>query len=396
MMKGLRWHRFVFRALQIFLGPILKRKLNYHYEKAKPSGRPYIILANHNTDYDPFLIGMAIPDHTYFVASEHIFRWGLVSKIIHFMVAPIPRVKGTTEIYTAREILKRLKAGANVCMFAEGNRSFSGETERIFPATGKLIKRSGVNLITFRFEGGYFTSPRWSKTLRKGIMKGRVVREYSVEELKKMTWEEINSAIQNDLYVNEYEEQKKNPVEYKGKRLAEYLETALFLCPKCNGIDTLKSKDDRLFCKCGLDLKYNTYGYFVSNNDEKPPFETVLDWCRYQDGYIRDNLNRIRNMSPDEPIYTDADQTLWKADWGKNRIIGKGTLAMYNNRLVFKSDDKEFVFELKDITDLQIIEQTVIAFATHDRQAYEIKCDYPRNALKYRELIKYLKEGIVT
>lgn len=101
-------------------------------------------------------------------------------------------------------------------------------------------------------------------------------------------------------------------------------------------------------------------------------------------------------MSPDEPIYTDADQTLWKADWGKNRIIGKGTLAMYNNRLVFKSDDKEFVFELKDITDLQIIEQTVIAFATHDRQAYEIKCDYPRNALKYRELIKYLKEGIVT
>jgi len=392
-MKGLRWHRFIFRALQILLGPFLKRKLNYCYEKAKPSGRPYIILANHNTDYDPFLIGMAFPDHTYFVASEHIFRWGFLSKIINFMVAPIPRVKGTTEIQTAMEILKRLKAGANICMFAEGNRSFSGETGEIFAATGKLIKKSGVNLITFRFDGGYFTTPRWSETIRKGVMNGRMVREYTAEELKNMTWKEINSAIERDLYVNAYEEQEKDPVEYKGERLAEHLETALFLCPKCGGIDTLKSMDDRFYCSCGLDLRYNTYGYFVSNSDEKPPFETVLDWYRYQDDYLRNSLDRFRNLPADEPIYTDTDQALWKADWGKNHFVAKGTLIMYNDRLVFDSGEEKYIFMLKDITDMQIIQQTVMAFATHDRQAYEIKCDYPRNALKYRELIKYLKDG---
>lgn len=390
-MKGLAWHRFVFRVLQIVMGPFLKRKLNYSYEKVKPSSRPYVILANHNTDYDPLLIGLAFPDHMYYVASEHIFRWGFVSKLINFLVAPIPRVKGTTEINTVMNIFKRLKAGANVCMFAEGNRSFSGETGEIPVSTGKLIKKSGVALITFRLDGGYFTSPRWSKTIRRGMMKGRKVKEYSVEELKNMTWEEINTAIKNDLYVDAYEEQKKNPIEYKGKKLAEDLETALYLCPKCSGIATLKSEDDRLFCSCGMDLKYDSYGYFSSNNNEMPPFETVLEWCRFQDRNLREDIERIRNLPSDKLIYSDKDQTLWKADWGKNNLIGKGSLLLYNDRLVFDCVDKKYTFELKNILDLGIIGQRVIAFATNDRQAYEIKSEHPRSALKYREIIKYLK-----
>lgn len=390
-MKGLAWHRFVFRVLQIVMGPFLKRKLNYSYEKVKPSSRPYVILANHNTDYDPLLIGLAFPDHMYYVASEHIFRWGFVSKLINFLVAPIPRVKGTTEINTVMNIFKRLKAGANVCMFAEGNRSFSGETGEIPVSTGKLIKKSGVALITFRLDGGYFTSPRWSKTIRRGMMKGRKVKEYSVEELKNMTWEEINTAIKNDLYVDAYEEQKKNPIEYKGKKLAEDLETALYLCPKCSGIATLKSEEDRLFCSCGMDLKYDSYGYFSSNNNEMPPFETVLEWCRFQDRNLREDIERIRNLPSDKLIYSDKDQTLWKADWGKNNLIGKGSLLLYNDRLVFDCVDKKYTFELKNILDLGIIGQRVIAFATNDRQAYEIKSEHPRSALKYREIIKYLK-----
>lgn len=390
-MKGLAWHRFVFRVLQIVMGPFLKRKLNYSYEKVKPSSRPYVILANHNTDYDPLLIGLAFPDHMYYVASEHIFRWGFVSKLINFLVAPIPRVKGTTEINTVMNIFKRLKAGANVCMFAEGNRSFSGETGEIPVSTGKLIKKSGVALITFRLDGGYFTSPRWSKTIRRGMMKGRKVKEYSVEELKNMTWEEINTAIKNDLYVDAYEEQKKNPIEYKGKKLAEDLETALYLCPKCSGIATLKSEDDRLFCSCGMDLKYDSYGYFSSNNNEMPPFETVLEWCRFQDRNLREVKERIRKLPSDKLIYSDKDQTLWKADWGKNNLIGKGSLLLYNDRLVFDCVDKKYTFELKNILDLGIIGQRVIAFATNDRQAYEIKSEHPRSALKYREIIKYLK-----
>ena len=391
-MKSLYWHRFIYRILKIIIEPFLKMKLNYSYEKAKPTSGPYIVLANHNTDYDPILVGLAFRNQMYYVASEHIFRWGFVSKLINFLVAPIPRVKAKTEIQTVMNILKRLRMGANVCMFAEGNRSFSGETGEIHPATGKLIKKSGVTLITFRLDGGYFTSPRWSKTLRRGKMSGRMVKEYSPEELKSMTSDEVIQAIRNDLYVNAYEEQEKNPVSYLGKNLAENLETALYLCPSCNKIATLKSEGNRLFCDCGLDLNYNSYGYLSSNNNDIPPFETVLDWYKFQDARLKEDIERIKNLGPDELIYSDEDQTLWKANRGKNEMIGTGTLLLYNNRLVFDcSNNDKYTFSFDDLSDLEIIGQMVIAFATTDRQAYEIKSSYPRSALKYREVLKNLR-----
>ncbi len=393
-MKILYWHRFVFRILKIIIKPYLVKKLNYSYEKAKPRNHPYIVLANHNTDYDPFLVGLAFPDQMYYVASEHIFRWGFISKLINFLVAPIPRVKAITEIQTVINILKRLKAGANVCMFAEGNRSFSGETGVVHPATGKLVKKSGVSLITFRLDGGYFTSPRWSKTLRKGMMKGRMIKEYTPEELKTMTADEVYSAIKSDLYVNAYEEQEKDPVEYTGDKLAENLETALYWCPKCESIATLKSKGDRLFCECGLDLKYDTYGYLTSNNDDKTPFKTVLEWCRFQDIWLKENIERIKSLPLDKLIYSDEGQTLWEANRGKNKLIAEGSLLCYNNRIVFVSEDNhKYTFKYDDMSDMNIIGQMDIAFATNDRQAYEIKSSYPRSALKYRELFKYLKSN---
>lgn len=391
-MKSLYWHRFIYRILKVIVKPFLIRKFNYSYEEAKPVNRPYIVLANHNTDYDPLLVGLAFPDQMYYVASEHIFRWGFLSKLINFIVAPIPRVKSTTEIQTVMNILRRLKTGANVCMFAEGNRSFSGETGLIHPATGKLIKKSGVSLITFRLDGGYFTSPRWSRTIRKGEMRGQMVNEYSPEMLKSMTADEVYSAIKNDLYVNAYEEQEKKPVSYKGNNLAENLETALYLCPDCNKIATLKSEGNRIFCTCGLNLEYDSYGFLLSNNNEKSPYKTVLDWCRFQDTRLREDIERIKNLPPDQLIYSDENQTLWEANRGKNKLIGKGSLLFYNNRMVFNCDDNhKYTYRFDDLSDLGIIGQMVIAFATNNRQAYEIKSSYPRSALKYRELFKYLK-----
>ncbi|MGI6050165.1 MAG: lysophospholipid acyltransferase family protein [Acetivibrionales bacterium] len=388
---SLSWHRAAYSILRVLVGPFLNHKLNYSCEKVRPKSNPYIVLANHNTDYDPFLVGLAFPDQIYYVASEHIFRWGLISSLIKFIVAPIPRLKATTEIHTVMEILRKLRAGANVCLFAEGNRSFSGETGQIHPSTGKLIKKSGVSLITFRLHGGYFTSPRWSKGLRRGKMTGRMVREYTPDELKKMTSEEITKAIERDLYVNAYEEQKEECIPYTGKNLAHNLETALYRCPECNKIDSLKSEGDRFYCSCGLDLTYNEYGFFTSNTEKEPVFMTVLDWVRWQEAVLAKEIEGIKSLSPDNVIYSDKDQTLWNAAKEKNILVGKGTLLLYNDRLVFDSGEEKYTFGINDLSSLEIIGQRVIAFATNDRQAYEIKSDWPRSALKYRDIFNYLK-----
>ena len=77
---------------------------------------------------------------------------------------------------------------------------------------------------------------------------------------------------------------------------------------------------------------------------------------------------------------------------GKNEHDSTGTLLLYNNRMVFDcGDNNTYSYNFDELSDLGIIGQMVIAFATTDRQAYEIKSSYPRSALKYREVLKRIR-----
>jgi len=201
-MRGSKRHRFIYKFAQLIMTPILKRKFNINFDKIKPVSSPYILIANHVCNYDPLLVGLSFKQPMYYVASDHLFRMGFLSKLIIFLVSPIPRVKATTETKTVINIFKRLKDGHNVCIFAEGNSTFSGETGQIPKSIAKLAKRSGVSLITYRLHGGYLSFPRWSKNIRKGKMVGELAHEYSAEEMKNYTDDKLYELIKNDLYVN--------------------------------------------------------------------------------------------------------------------------------------------------------------------------------------------------
>jgi len=392
-MKGLLRHGLIYNFFRTILRQVVKFKFNYTYEKVEPRNQPFIVLSNHTTNYDPIMIGLSFPGLLYYVASDHIFRLGILSKLLVFLVDPIPRLKATAETQTVKQILKRIRAGHSVCIFAEGNRSFSGETVDIPESTGKLIKLSGAALITYRLEGGYFSSPRWSKTLRRGRMRGRKVREYSPEEIKGMTVDELNNVIKNDLYVNAYEENKEHPIAFIGKRLAENLETALYLCPVCERIGTLKSEDDRFYCSCGLSLKYTPYGNFVSNGNSTVPFDTVLEWSNWQSSKIKELARSFKELPPNKPVFSDEGQSLFGIDKAsKSQLIGKGKLCMYNNRLSFHCENgAEYTFDFNEISDMAIHGQMVLIFSTVDHKSFEIKSNHPRSAIKYLDVYKELK-----
>lgn len=76
-----------------------------------------------------------------------------------------------------------------------------------------------------------------------------------------MSVDEINEAIRRDIYINAYEQQKKDPHKYKGRALAEDLETILYLCPKCHAIGKTHSHDNEFSCECGYKMHINEYGF---------------------------------------------------------------------------------------------------------------------------------------
>ena len=113
----------IHRFLKSTIGGLVCRFLGFSSACYAPTAGPMLIVANHNADLDPVFLSMAFREHMYFVASEHIFRWGLWSKLIVALFDPISRSKGMTDARAALQILRRLKSGYNVCLFAEGNRS---------------------------------------------------------------------------------------------------------------------------------------------------------------------------------------------------------------------------------------------------------------------------------
>lgn len=393
-MKGSKRHNFIYKFAQLIMTPVLKRKFNITFENIKPKSSPYILIANHVCNYDPLLVGLSFRQPMYFVASDHLFRMGLLSRLIIFLVSPIPRVKATTETKTVINIFKRLKDGHNVCIFAEGNSTFTGETGEIPKSIAKLAKRSGLSLITYRLRGGYFSFPRWSRNIRKGKMTGELAHEYSAEEMKNYTDDELYELIKKDLYVNAYDDQEKETILYKGKVLAENLETALYCCPSCWKFATLKSSNDRLYCSCGLDLKYTDTGYleaFAINQDFEY-FKTVTQWTTWQYEMLINLVNSIKYTGEDKVIFSDPGQTLLRTIRSiRNVPVLTGTLSFYKDRLeITDGIGSDFTFLYADIQDMSIIVQMNIVFSLKNGETYEIHSSFPRSALKYLQLYKAL------
>lgn len=278
-MKHYKRHKIFWALLTVIMKPYLIRRFNYKF-KICGTQNPVLVIANHVTDWDPFFIGLCFPQHLYFVASDHIFRWGLSSNLIKWIFAPIPYLKSVKGVSPTREVLRRIKGGANVCFFAEGNRTWDGVTGNFLPSAGKLARISGATLATFRISGGYFTQPRWGKDVRRGQMHGETVGIYSPEQLKAMTVEEINDIIAKDISEDAYARQRSENIEFKGKSPSEELETLLCICPECGSLGHMHSLGDLFSCSfCGFSVHYGKNGFFTG---DKLPFDNIKDWSSWQ------------------------------------------------------------------------------------------------------------------
>ena len=379
-LKNYTWHRAVTVALRYTAGLLVKRYFNYSCKKLRGPDTAALIISNHNADLDPALVALGFSRHMYFLSSEHALRAGFGSKILKALFAPISFNKAQTDVTAIKEVIGRLRSGANVCLFAEGDRSFNGVTGPIAQSTAKLAKTSGADLITFRLVGGYLTVPRWAKKKRKGKITGAMVNKYTAAELKSMSVQEILDAMKRDLYEDAYKRQKEEPRRYGGENLAEDIETALYLCPGCRKAGSIKSEGDRFYCDCGLGGIYTDMGYIEGDS---LPFSTITEWDKWQAAEL---VEVVENIG-DKPICTDESQRLYKVDPGVSKtLVGEG--AMYIDRETFHCAGKSFA--LDEIARFAVVGQMKLLVGLKDGTTYEVGSPTPRSALKYREIFRLL------
>ena len=362
-------HCFYYRLLHPIVVLFLRIKFGYQFKRADNLPDTYIVLSNHTTDYDPILVAASFKRYMYFVASEHITRWKLAYKFLNYCFAPIIRNKGTTATSTVMEMLRAVKEGKNICMFAEGDRSWDGVTAAISPATGKVIKSARCGLVTYRIEGGYFVSPRWSSSgkTRRGRLYGAPVNVYTPEQIKAMSVDEINAVIARDLYEDAYARQMEAPCRYKGKQLAESMENLLFICPQCGAMDSVYSQDDKVKCRqCTMEMRYTEYGML-----EGVDFKTVRELSLWQQG-------EVEKAAAGLETYEAKSGTLSTIEKSVETMVGQG--AIYLSSTELRCGD--YVVPLENIVEMAIHGKHGIVFSTQHGY-FEMKPAEEVSALKF-------------
>ena len=369
-----RRHVRFFNFFRPIMARIFGHKFNYTYDDLSDIEGPYLLLANHNTNYDPILVGIAAHRQLYFVASEHIMQKGFVSKLLDYFLHPIIHLKGKAGVNTISDMLRSLKSGYSVAIFPEGNRSFNGLTCDFLPTIGRLARKSGAKLVTFRFEGGYFTQPRWSFTLRKGQLRGHLVRVYDVDELKGMTDDEVNASIVRDLSEDAYAVQSRERIPFRGRKLAYGLETTLFACPKCQKIGTLHSTDSHLKCSCGYDAEYDVYGDLVGSDGT----QTVTTIDAQQRSLLAE---LVSSAGPSDLLFEDTVTAIQKGEKHRASQTVTGCLRAFRDRVEFNGH----VLYPANLIGMAIHSRnTIVAHLAPDGTQYEVKgCSTTFCALKY-------------
>lgn len=360
-----------------FLWHLLRKPIEWIFAFSHDDDRedePTLIISNHVTNFDPILVAFSFPGRRFhFVASEHLFRMGFVTKLLTYLFEPVARRKGVSGGDTAMACVRKLRAGKTVCLFAEGETTWDGKTAEIFSATGRLAQMGKCRLVTYRLEGAYLTAPRWGKGIRRGKMHGRIVGIYSAQEIRAMSKEEITNLIQRDIFEDADLRQRENPVAYGKRRRAENLEVVLFKCPACGGYESLSGRGNFLRCTCGRQWEFTVFGCFAPAE----PFETVAQWDAWQ----------RRQLAGENPRFRAQGLSLWllEDDHGQ-QLLGTGELELKEGVLHCCGQN----FRLEEISSMVLITTKRLLF-TVGNSYYELKAKKPLCLRKF--LLCWQKTG---
>lgn len=372
------------RAVRVLFGPFvwLLCYLKYRIRPERfrdPGGGPYLILYNHQTPLDQFFVGLSFREPVYYLATEDIFSLGWVSRLIRWLVAPIPIKKQTTDISALRTMLQVAKEGGTIAIAPEGNRTYSGKTEHMLPTIAHFAKKLGMPIVLYRIEGGYGVEPRWSSTVRRGPMRAYVSRVISKEEAVAMSNEALFREIEQGLSVNE----ASAAYRYRSRKKAEYLERAVYVCPFC-GLSVFRSRGDEVEClTCHRKIRYGE-DRTLQGEGFAFPFSFFNDWYEYQNAFVR-GLD-LTGLAEKE-LFADTVRISEVIPYQRKNILYKDVpMLLYGNRIeiAFPGTDP-WILPFETLSSMAVLGRNKLNLYDNSR-IYQVKGDKRFNALKYVNL----------
>ncbi|MCF7937231.1 MAG: 1-acyl-sn-glycerol-3-phosphate acyltransferase [Spirochaetales bacterium] len=382
---------------KIVLGSFLRVRYRIQIidpEKVRKRKGPFILVANHVNFWDPFMIDTLIRPPLQFVTSDNIFR-GTVFRILMKLYGSIPKTKFMPDPSSAGNLLRVLHNGGVVGIYPEGRRTWDGDTIELIPDVSRLLYRLKIPVAAVIIDGGYLSKPRWGHSFRKGRVTITFSTLLETETYSQYDQQSLHSLLTHTINHSDTDSQKKDPVPYRGKKPAEYLEQLIFLCPECKSFGTMYSENDMLSCThCGYQLRYDEYGFFHLIQGTQD-FESPRDLNNKQLDLLR---NIIKDHDEKETLFSDGQLTIYTGYRAEPLIyFGRGRAEFFLDRIVVhivdgSGEDQIREFSVPDIQGINVQNKEKLEFY-YNWVLYRFDFENPRiSSYKWFKTVQLVQE----
>ncbi|HTX74425.1 MAG TPA: 1-acyl-sn-glycerol-3-phosphate acyltransferase [Rectinemataceae bacterium] len=360
---------------------------------------PYILVSNHVNLLDPFILGSLVREPVYWITSDGNMR-SRIMRVLLRLVGSIPKAKAIPDIETVNWTVRVIRERRGVVgVFPEGQQTWDGSTLPLIPSTAKLLKLLKVPVVGTVIRGGFLSLPRWSWARRRGRIDVEFRLLFTPEQLRALSVDELQKQLEGGLQHDECAWEERERVAYQALRKAEHLELALFMCPRCEAIGSLRSARSRFFCtSCGMALSVDIHGAFRGTRGETPPFRNLRDWDRWQHGALAGLVERTRQREAAErplqqrPLFSDAGALLLRGHkMNPLRAVRSGTLILYSDRIELATLlGERLSFPLSSIEGIGVLKRNLLEFYV-GRDLYQVRFPFRHNSgRKWLEAVQLL------
>ena len=124
-------------------------KLEVRGKECIPRDSAFILAANHVSNLDPVIVGVASPRQLWFLAKRELFLNKFFGEYLK-SIGVVPLSRGKADIKALRTALYLLREHKPVVVFPQGSR---GTADRAKPGVGFLCRKAGVPVVAAYIDG---------------------------------------------------------------------------------------------------------------------------------------------------------------------------------------------------------------------------------------------------
>jgi len=390
-----RWLNWALRhSLGYFLAWYLRLGSSWT-DAARAIKPPFILVSNHVTLVDAFILSFFIPVPIYWIAADGNMRSSLTRAVFRLLGA-IPKSKAIPDIETIGQTVRVVRKRRGVVgLCPEGQTCWNGFTQPLIPSTSKLLKLLKVPVLASVIRGGYSSSPRWGSSFRRGRIEIEFSLLLSPSEIKAMETDEIAARLDEALAHDEEAWNARRAIRFASPVRAENLELALFMCPSCGRSDSMRSEGRRIECRsCGESAFLDGYGRFAGSSGKPARFAGVKEWFTWQRGAFAESVAEAARERPDARILSDPGVALLR---GKRlrpqRAVAKGELVLYPDRLEIRDvSGRSLAIPIADMDGVGVLKKRLFEFNV-GRDLYQARMPKPSaSALRWHLAVEALSK----